>query len=143
MKKMITFIIVIVILLILIAVKYYDYKAEYSETKGRNMQYESYYQKELYGIDVATIVNRAVNDNENNNIKKDSKGLYIQNDTNSIKAEVKITDNDTTYNMETLYNGGMTNFVKYYNNIEFECTKIEYHSKTKKIKYMLFEQKNE
>lgn len=143
MKKTIAFMTINAIILIMLAIKYYNYKDEYSKIKEINTQYESYYQKELYGTDVATIVNRAVNDNENNNVKKDSNGLYIDNNTNSIKVEVKITDNDTTYNMETLYNGGMTNFVKYYNNIEFKCTKIDYHSETKRIKYMLFEQKNE
>lgn len=143
MKKIIAFITLVTITLILLAIKYYNFKDEYSKIKEINAQYESYYQKEIYGTDVATIVNRAVNDNENNNVKKDSNGFYIENNTNSIKVEVKITDNDTTYNMETLYNGGMTNFVKYYNNVQFECTKIEYHSETKKIKYILFEQKNE
>lgn len=143
MKKIIAFITLVTITLILLAIKYYNFKDEYSKIKEINAQYESYYKKEIYGTDVATIVNRAVNDNENNNVKKDSNGFYIENNTNSIKVEVKITDNDTTYNMETLYNGGMTNFVKYYNNVQFECTKIEYHSETKKIKYILFEQKNE
>lgn len=143
MKKIIAFLILIATILVLLVIKFYDYKAEYSKIKGRNVQYESYYQKELNGIDVATIVNRAVNDNETNNIKKDSKGLYTDNQADSIKVEVKITDNDKIYSMETLYNGGMANFVKYYGNIEFECTKIEYHSKTKKIKYMLFEQKSD
>ena len=143
MKKIIAFLILIATILVLLVIKFYDYKAEYSKIKGRNVQYESYYQKELSGIDVATIVNRAVNDNETNNIKKDSKGFYIDNQADSIKVEVKITDNDTIYSMETLYNGGMANFVKYYGNIDFECTKIEYHSKTKKIKYMLFEQKSD
>lgn len=143
MKKIITFLSIIAIILLLLAIKYYNYKDEYSKIKLINTQYESYYKKVLYGTDVATIVNRAVNDNESNNVKKDSKGFYIENDTNSIKVEIKIADNDTTYKMETLYNGGMANFVNYYNNIEFECTKIEYHSKTKRIKYLLFEQKNE
>lgn len=143
MKKIITFMSIVAVILILLAIKYYNYKDEYSKIKTINTQYESYYKKEIYGTDVATLVNRAVNDNENNNVKKDSKGFYIENNTNSIKIEIKITDNDTTYQMETLYNGGMTNFVNYYNNIEFECTKIEYHSKTKRIKYLLFEQKNE
>ena len=143
MKKIITFIAIVTICLITFATKYYSYKNEYSQIKSRNAQYESYYLKELNGMDVATIVNRAVNDNEKNNVKKDTKGEYIENETNSLKIEIKITDNDTIYNMETLYNGGMANFVKYYDNVEFECTKIEYHSETKRIKYMLFEQNNE
>ena len=141
MKKILIIITFVIIILILFAIKYYNFKDELSKTKGINAQYESYFQKELYGTDVATIVNRAVNDNENNRIKKDSKGFYIDNNKDSIKVDVKITDNNMVYSMESLYNGGMTNFVNFYNNVEFECTKIEYHEGTKKIKYILFEQK--
>ena len=143
MKKIIAFITICVITLLLLAIKYYNYKDEYGSIKERNTKYESYFQKEIYGTDIATIINRAVDDNENNGIKKDSKGFYIDDGQDSLKIDVKITDNDTVYSMETLYNGGMTNFVNYYNNVPFECKKIEYHSKTKKIKYILFEQKNE
>ena len=142
MKKIMIFRTFIIIILTLFAIKYYNFKDEYRKTKGINAQYESYFQKELYGTDVATIVNRAVNDNENHNVKKDSKGFYIDNNKDSIKVDVKITDNNTVYSMESLYGGGMTNFVNFYNNVEFECTKIEYHEGTQKIKYILFEQKN-
>ena len=53
--------------------------------------------------------------------------------------DIKITDNDTTYEMESLYYGDITKFVQNYNYIKFKCTKIEYNS-AKKVKYMLFEQ---
>ena len=49
-------------------------------------------------------------------------------------------DTEETYNMETLYNGGIEKFVQYYNKIKFKCTDIEYHKTTNKVKYMLFEQ---
>ena len=42
--------------------------------------------------------------------------------------------------MEAFYNTGMDDFKEIYRNVKFKCTKIEYHEKTKKIKYMLFEQ---
>ena len=57
-----------------------------------------------------------------------------------MQVQVKILDTDTTYDMETLYTGGMDEFIKYYGQIDFKCTKIEYHQSTGKIKYMLFEQ---
>lgn len=143
MKKLAIITTLAIISLVMFIYKYYNFKSEYSQIKTRNAEYESYFQKELYGNDIATIVNRAVNDNEKNNVKKDSNGLYIENSTNSLKVDVKITDNDTLYTMEKLYNGGMTNFVTFYQDVEFECTKIEYHKSSKKIKYMLFEQKSE
>lgn len=143
MKKLAIILTLTIICLMMFGYKYFNFKSEYSQIKRRNAEYESYYQKVLYGSDIATIVNRAVNDNERNDVKKDSKGLYIDNNTNSLKVEVKITDNDTLYTMEKLYDGGMTNFVTFYQDVEFECTKIEYHQSTRNIKYMLFEQKSE
>ena len=73
-------------------------------------------------------------------LSKDRKGKYIDNQKNSISIEIKMIDNDETYNMETLYAGGMDKFVKYYNEIQFKCTKLEYHKATHKVKYLLFEQ---
>ncbi len=49
-------------------------------------------------------------------------------------------DYDKTYDMETLYIGGMERFAEFYNGIKFKCTKIDYHSQTGKVKYMLIEQ---
>ena len=49
-------------------------------------------------------------------------------------------DYDKTYDMETLYIGGMERFAEFYNGIKFKCTKIDYHNQTGKVKYMLIEQ---
>ena len=42
--------------------------------------------------------------------------------------------------MEQVYKSGTEQFVQYYGNIKFKCSKIEYHEKTGRIKYILFEQ---
>ena len=42
-------------------------------------------------------------------MKKDK---FIENDTNSIKIDIKMLDTDKTYDMETLYSGGMDKFVQ-------------------------------
>ena len=81
-----------------------------------------------------------MDNNKKNKIEKDKKGKYIENDTNSIKIEIQILDNEKTYEMETLYNGGMDKFVQFYGQIRFKCTKIEYHKATNRIRYLLFEQ---
>ena len=49
-------------------------------------------------------------------------------------------DNEETYKMETLFNAGTEQFVQYYGSENFRCSKIEYHKKTGRIKYILFEQ---
>lgn len=119
---------------------YLNYKANYYEAKKENEQFSSYYNKEIQGTVVATLINKAYDNNLTQNLSKDTKGKFIENDTNSIKIELKMLDVDKTYDMATLYSGGIDNFVKYYGQITFKCTKIEYHQKTGKVKYMLIEQ---
>mgnify|MGYP004628230199 FL=1 len=141
MKKTIIFIIcVVIIILSVFGNKYLNYREEKSLIKKENLEYETYLNKEVSGRDLTTAINRAVNSNEKNKVSKDENGLYTNNDMNSISIEIKISDNDQTYKMETLYNGGMVTFIQYYGDISFECKKIDYNSKGR-VSYMLFEQK--
>ena len=140
MKKFIIIFISIAIATLALIYGYFTYNDNIKTIKQENAIYEEYYQKEIYGVDLATVINKAINSNETNYIEKDNKGAYIENNTNSIKIDIHILDNDTTYNMETFYNNGIDKFVENYNIIQFKCTSIEYHDQTGKIKYMLFEQ---
>jgi hypothetical protein len=142
MKK--TLIIIIAIFIVILSIllsKYYDLREEQNVVKEFNLKYEQYLDKEIYGTDIATIINKAVDDNENSFIEKDENGKYIQNDTSSVNIEIKIHDleEDTIYTMETLYNGGMAEFVQYYNTVLFKCSSVEYNS-AGQISYMLYEQ---
>lgn len=139
MKKLAIIFLIGVILIVGISYMYLNYKANYNEARKTNYQFESYYEKEFYGADVVTLINKAYDNNLTSGVERDKNGIFIENDTNSIKIDVKIIDNDTLYNMETLYIGGMDKFVENYNGIKFKCTKIEYHQ-NRKIKYMLIEQ---
>ena len=139
MKKLAIIFLVGIIIIVGISYMYLNYKANYNEARRENNQFESYYNQEFYGADVVTIINKAYDNNLTNAVEKDDKGIFKENETNSIKIDVKMLDTDTIYNMETLYSGGMQNFVEYYSGIKFKCTKIEYHP-SKKVKYMLIEQ---
>ena len=139
MKKLAIIFLIGVILIVGISYMYLNYKANYNEARKTNYQFESYYEKEFYGADVVTLINKAYDNNLTSGVERDKNGIFIENDTNSIKIDVKIIDNDKLYNMETLYIGGMDKFVQNYNGIKFKCTKIEYHQ-NRKIKYMLIEQ---
>ena len=139
MKKLAIIFLIGVILIVGISYMYLNYKASYNEARKTNYQFESYYEKEFYGADVVTLINKAYDNNLTSGVERDKNGIFIENDTNSIKIDVKIIDNDTLYNMETLYIAGMDKFVENYNGIKFKCTKIEYHQ-NRKIKYMLIEQ---
>ena len=142
MKKTLIYIICIVLIILsVIGTKYLNYKEEKKLIQEYNLEYEVYLNQEITGRELTTAINRAVDNNEKNSVPKDEKGFYIDDDNNSIKIEIKILDNDTTYQMETLYNGGMENFIQYYGDINFNCNQIDYNSKGK-VNHIVFEQKS-
>lgn len=143
MKKIVIFFAIVIIIISGIFYVYLNYKAEYNMSKKANLEFENYLNEEVYGTDLATVINRAVDTNKKNEVEKNNKGIYLNNDTNSISIEIKMTDDDSIYQMETIYNGGIQNFINYYSNIEFKCVEIKYHSSTHKVRYMLFEQVSE
>ena len=108
--------------------------------KKFNSQYEYYLDKTVYGTEVATIINKIVNENEKNNIPKNENGQYIENDVNSIKLDIKMNTNGKTYPMEVIYNNYITKFVQNFNLVSFKCTKIEYHKSSGYVSKIYFEE---
>ena len=140
MKKLFIFLIIIAIITIIAIVKFSTYNTEHNLILKENAEFEKYIEKEINGLDIATIINKTIDKNVKNEIEQDENGMFIQNDTNSIEIEIYMKDNETTYRIEQFYNAGTEQFVQYYGNIKFKCSKIEYHKSTGKVKYMLFEQ---
>ncbi len=142
MKKIIILMSMVVVIIATVAFNYMSYKAEYNNLQKYNLEFEKYYQKEIYGTDLTTVINKVINNNEKNNVEKGQNKKYIDNGIDSVSIDVRITDTDKIYPMETLYNGngGIQEFVEYYSKIKFKCTEIEYHKKTGKVKYLYFEQ---
>lgn len=140
MKKIIIFLVGIGIIVAIMSYVYFNYRIMKNEAKRENMQYENYYQKEIYGTDLVTLMNKVVDENTKNEIEKDDAGLYKDNGKNSIRIDIKFTDDDRIHTLEEIYNSGTEVFVQYYNQIKFKCTKIEYHQQTGKVCYLYFEQ---
>lgn len=140
MKKIAIFFFIVIVIVSIISYLYFNYKRQYNIAKNENKKFEEYYEQQIYGYDLATVINRAIDTNQTNQVQKDKKGKYVDNDNNSINIDIKILDTDETYDMEYLYSGGMDKFVKYYGEIQFQCTKLDYHKSTNRVKYMLFEQ---
>ena len=143
MKRIIILLSIVIIVIVLVAVNYINYKTDYKNIQKYNLEFEENYQKEIYGRDLTTIINRVINNNEKNNVEIGQDKKYINNETNSINIDIKMTDTDKIYSMETIYNGGVEQFVQHYGNIQFKCTNIEYHKKTGKVSYLYFEQISE
>lgn len=139
-KLLITLLILFMIIIFSIYALFINNKAQRNSLENYNKEYEEYLNKTIYGTELATLINKVTNINENNKIKKDEKNHYIGNGENSIKIEITMVLTEKTYPMEEIYNKNTEEFVKYFNLEKFKCTKIEYHNKTGKISRMLFEQ---
>ena len=128
MKK--TFVIILTIFIILLAiVSYYVYniKRLSSIAENYNKTYEPYINSEISSADLITIINKAVDDDEKNGVLKPKNSIYYEeNDENSIKIEVTFSEEHA-------------NFMKAFQTALFKCTKVEYHQKTNRIKYLHFE----
>ena len=140
MKKIIIGIFLVIVIVCIVAYAYLNYVANYNNAQKENKKFEYYLNKEIYGSELTTVINKAMDSNSKNEVTKNEQGKYIENENNSINIDIKFIDNDVTYNMETIYNSGMPTFVSYYRDIKFKCQEVKYHESSNLIKYMLFEQ---
>ncbi len=141
MKKILIILILLVVTIIaVVTYQYNSYNIKLAETRKINKEYENFTQNEILGTSLITLINKAINSNEKNNILKDDKGLYKENETTSIRIEVKFTESDNTYSMESIGRIGSEQFRSNYGAFSFKCVQKTYHEKTNNIKYLLFEQ---
>ena len=142
MKKGILFLFALIIIIVSIAfAKYSDFLSKRRELQRFNEQFTQYENKDVSGVELTSIINNAIDNNEKKHVSKDNNGFYIEDNTNSIKIDIKMVDIDSTFKMETIYYGGMANFVQNYNSIFFECKEIKYNSQGR-VNYLFFIQKN-
>ena len=117
MKKMIIFLILVIAIICFIGFKYYSYQIDYTTILAENEEYEKYKEKEVYGLDLTTLINRAIDANIKNKVEKDGQGFYINNNKDSIEIEIYMKDNETTYKIETFYNS-IEGFIENYKDIK-------------------------
>ena len=67
-------------------------------------------------------------------------GNYIEDEKNSIRIEIKFKELDKVITMERINNVGIEKFWSNYGALSIKCTKIEYHGKNHRVKYMYFEE---
>lgn len=139
-----TLVFIITIFIILISIIYVRISFKKTETKNtlvKNSEYEQYLGKILYGTDVMTLINKASDSNNKNDVQKDDKGYYIENEENSIKIDlIVIADEEKeetqTFKMETISKVGIAGFISNFNTAKFKITDVKYHEKTKQISYL-------
>lgn len=140
MKKFVVFLVIVIIIVAIALFMCFNYKVKKEKIDEKNSEFETYLGKEVYGSDVATLINKASYKNRKNNVEQDKKGKYIDNGNNSVNIDIKMLDDDKIYNMEKFYKDGTMEFVEYYKDIKFKVMNIEYHQETGLVKYIFIEQ---
>lgn len=140
MKKQVLILLTILIILsIVVVLAVQNYQRQQFVSKQANRFYENYLNKPIAGTDLITVINKAMDENEKNKVKKDK--IYFQeNDENSIKIEIHFLEEKRTILMEDIAKASTERFIKFFGQAKFTCTNVSYHSKTGKIKYLSFQQ---
>lgn len=142
MKKILALILLIIIVIVIFfTFNYKNLQKQKEEIRNFNLIYENYNKDNLNGLDITTLINKAVSNNEKYTIPKDEEGLYVLDDEYSIEIYVTMIINETTYRMERINSLGMNSFVAYFGQVSFKCTDVKYHEKTGRIASMTFEAK--
>lgn len=142
MKKILIILLILSIILVVGVYSVYRYRTNVYQIQKQNREYEQYYNINVLGTELISIINKTIDLNTKNNIAKDDKGYFVDNGENSIKINVEFKyKNDTkTISMEEIASTGAESFVKVYSTANFKCTKIEYHEKTHNVKNVTFEE---
>lgn len=141
MKKTLTYIIIILLVAAVIAgMQYKNLQKQKLEITKFNLNYEEYNKDNLNGLDITTLINRAISNNEKNFIEKNAEGLYDLKNENCIEIYVKMIINGTVYRMERINSLGIGSFTEYFGDVSFKCVNVTYHENGK-IASMTFEAK--
>ena len=70
MKKIFIFLAIIVVILCVILYQYNSYQRVQNAINSENSEYEQYLDKEIYGIDIASLINKSTDKNEKNSGRK-------------------------------------------------------------------------
>lgn len=141
MKNRIILILIIFLIILSISIYYiYNYRRQAIEAQKINNEYKAYYNMQMLGTELVSILNKTADINEKNEITKDNEGRYIDNDINSIKIYIKLKykEDYQIIEMEKILNNGIEKFIKSYAAASFKCTDIGYHNKTKNVKELVF-----
>lgn len=126
---------IIVLVLMLINIKSGNLKLQQI-----NKEYEYYLNREIYGTELATLINKAVDNNKRQEVQTDENGFYISNQTNSILITIQMLNAEEPYKMEKIFSLGTDKFVFLFNTSIFIGQEITYHRETGRIATMLFRQ---
>lgn len=141
MKK--TIIVLFCIFIAIIISLYTYYQSTQSVLQGVkkfNYQFEQYFDKEIYGADVVTIMSKAINNNNQYNIAKNEENKFIEDNKDCIKVMIKFKDVDKTFDMESIEKAGIESFMQNFSKSTFKIIEYKYNEESKKIGKIVIEE---
>ena len=150
MKKFIILLVVAIIAACVIVYARFQFKVNQSMVNFENNPYTSILNKEISAAELATLINKAMNKNVDNEVLRDPDGFFIENNVNSIKMDIKFVIEDVEEEKETDYilaaeqieKSDLNEFILAFSSAKFKCTRIDYHPRSKLVKYLYIEQLN-
>ena len=138
-KTLIIMLILFVAILAAMSITVVDLQQTGKQVKQFNQIFEEYKDKSLLGSEVASLINKAIDNNEKNQISKNDKGIYQEDGKYSVQILVKLEKEGEYFTMERINALKITEFVKNFSLQDFKCTGIEYHKETKRVSKVYFE----
>ena len=114
MKKYIILGLVVIMAVTAIGYLYLNSKSAANTVSANNKTFEQLLNKTITGTEFATYMNQILDRNSKNSVEKDSNGYYINNNENSIIAEIKFKDSDNIFRIEQISNNGIGKFINLY-----------------------------
>ena len=132
MKKVIIGILFVIVILIALFFSWYKKNLnELKNIKNFNSEFEGFLNRDVTGVDLTTVINKAIENNNKFEIEKNSNGTYKNDEKNSIEIIIKPTEDGNSYPMEAFEKVGIKDFTKNFGGAIFKATKIEYHKNGK------------
>lgn len=145
MKKSIIAIFLVIVIILFIVLTIFTMQLKNMQNVKKNydeeMQYFLEFEDKQFAVnDFISIMNRAIENNYQYNVKLDENNLYIDDDKYSIKVFLQLDDREELIPMETLIlseNGGPEKISKLFADIVYRYDSIEYHKSTGRIKKII------
>lgn len=137
-KVLISILIIFILIIIVVTLNISNNVTKMNAISNFNKEFEKFKEKTLYGADVLTIINKAIENNKENNIQRDDEGNFIEDDNYSIKVDLVLLSKDkeenikeTVHPMEKLEKVGLDGFISSFSITKFEFKDIKYNSNGK------------
>lgn len=141
MKKTIIILICIFIAIIISLYTYYQStQSALQSVKKFNYQFEQYFDKEIYGADVVTIMSKAIDNNNQYNIARNEENKFIEDNKYCLKVMIKFKDVDKIFDMESIEKAGIEGFMQNFAKSTFKIIEYDYNDESSRIGRIVIEE---